>query len=292
MKPTDSFIDIIDGLIASRKVRLPVFDTTAARIQEEIGKEEPDVRLVEKLITGDQALTAKVLSVSNSSFYKGLTQVSTVRSAIVRLGINEVSNIVVMVTHENNFRSKNPFIDGVMRALWRHSLGCAQTAHWLAKHCGLTGIAHETFFAGLLHDVGKLFILTVIDDLVHAGRFGRAPSPALVTEAMDTLHTERGCTLMTHWNIPRKYALVVRDHHNEDFNQDNYLECMVRLADKTCNKMEIGLKPDPEIVLAATPEAIVLGLSDVDVAKMQIYLEDASVFQQQRSNSSKARAQA
>ena len=115
MKPTESFIHIIDNLIAKSKVRLPVFDTTAARIQQEIGKEEPDVKLIEKLITSDQALTAQVLSVSNSSYYKGLTQVSTVRNAIVRLGINEVSNIVVTVTQENNFQSKNPFVNGIMR---------------------------------------------------------------------------------------------------------------------------------------------------------------------------------
>lgn len=270
---------IIDNLIATSKVRLPVFDTTAARIQQETGKEEPNVNLIEKLITSDQALTAQVLSVSNSSFYRGLTQVSTVRNAIVRLGINEVSNIVVMVTHENNFQSKNPFVNDIMRQLWRHSLGCALASHWLAKHCGLTGIAHETFFAGLLHDVGKLFILTVIDDLVHSGKLTVDPSPALMMEAMDTLHTGHGYTLMSHWNIPEKYSTVARDHHNGEFDQDNYLDCIVRLADKTCNKMEIGLKVDPELVLVATDEAAALRLSDVDIAKMQIHLEDSSVYQ-------------
>lgn len=280
MNPTQSFIDIIDNLIAKSEVRLPVFNTTAARIQQEIGKEEPNVKLIEKLITSDQALTAQVLSVSNSSFYKGLTQVSTVRNAIVRLGINEVSNIVVMITHENNFQSKNPFVNDIMRQLWRHSLGCALASHWLAKHCGLTGIAHETFFAGLLHDVGKLFILTVIDDLVHSGALNVDPSPALVMEAMDTLHTGHGYTLMSHWNIPEKYSKVARDHHNETFDQDTYLDCIVRLADKTCNKMEIGLTTDPERVLVATDEAVALRLSDVDVAKMQIHLEDSSIYQE------------
>lgn len=280
MNPTESFIDIIDNLIAKSEVRLPVFNTTAARIQQEIGKEEPNVKLIEKLITSDQALTAQVLSVSNSSLYKGLTQVSTVRNAIVRLGINEVSNIVVMITHENNFQSKNPFVNDIMRQLWRHSLGCALASHWLAKHCGLTGIAHETFFAGLLHDVGKLFILTVIDDLVHSGALNVDPSPALVMEAMDTLHTGHGYTLMSHWNIPEKYSKVARDHHNETFDQDTYLDCIVRLADKTCNKMEIGLTTDPELVLVATDEAVALRLSDVDVAKMQIHLEDSSIYQE------------
>ena len=152
-------------------------------------------------------------------------------------------------------------------------------SHWLSKHCGLIGIAHEIFFAGLLHDVGKLFILTVIDDLLHNAKLAVDPPLALVMETMDTLHAEHGHTLLSHWNIPRKYSMVARDHHKEEFDQDNYLECIVRLADKTCNKMEIGLKADPELVLVATDEAVSLRLSDADIAKMQNHLEDSSVYQ-------------
>ena len=75
MSQQESFIEIIDKQLRSSKARLPVFNTTALRVQQEIAKSEPDIRLIEKLIVSDQALTAKVLSVSNSSFYKGLTQV-------------------------------------------------------------------------------------------------------------------------------------------------------------------------------------------------------------------------
>ena len=278
MKSTESLIGCIDNMIVSNRARLPVFDATAARIQREIGKEEPDVKLIEKLITGDQALTAQVLSVSNSSLYKGLTQVSTIRNAIVRLGINEVSNIVVMVTHEANFRSSNPYINEIMCSLWRHALGCALAAHWLARQCGLTGIAHEAFFAALLHDVGKLFILTVVDDLIHTGTPGAALCREAVMTAMNALHTGHGHKLMTHWNLPEKYAAVARDHHFESFNRDNLLECIVRLSDKSCNKMGIGLRADPEMMLVTSGEAVALRLSDVELAKMQKNLEESSVF--------------
>jgi len=186
MHQDSSFIEIVDKRLASSDTRLPVFNTTALRIQEEIAKEEPDLRSIEKLVASDQSLTAKVLSVSNSSFYKGLQQVSTVRNAIVRLGINEVSNIVMLVTHENNFCSKDSFVHGIMRKLWRHSVGCAIGSNWLAKQCGLHAMAHEAFFAGLLHDVGMLFILTVIDDLKHSNELKAQPSDALLIEAMDT----------------------------------------------------------------------------------------------------------
>jgi HD-like signal output (HDOD) protein len=278
MHQDKSFIEIVDQHLASSEARLPVFNTTALRIQQEIAKEEPNLRLIEKLIVSDQSLTAKVLSVSNSSFYKGLQQVATVRNAIVRLGINEVSNIVMLVTHENNFRSKDTFVHGIMRKLWRHSVGCAMGANWLAKQCGLHALAHEAFFAGLLHDVGMLFILSVIDDLKHTDESQAQPSNALLVEAMQTLHTNHGHSLMSQWNLPQKYSQIARDHHQEEIDPNNLLLALVRVADKACCKMGIGMDEDPSMMLAATAEAAVLHISEVDVAKMEIMLEDSQVF--------------
>jgi len=278
MVQQESFIEIIDQQLTSSNARLPVFNTTALRIQQEIAKQEPDIRLIERLIVSDQSLTAKVLSVSNSSFYKGLNQVATVRNAIVRLGINEVSNIVMLVTHENCFRSKDPFVHGIMRTLWRHSVGCAMGSNWLAKKCGLHGLAHEAFFAGLLHDVGKLFILTVIDDLKHSDDLNIQPSDALLIEAMNSLHANHGFSLMVHWNLPEKYCNVVRDHHNEEFESKDMLQVLVRLADKACLKQGIGMVEDPALVLVATPEAELLHISEVDLAQLEIMLEDSQVF--------------
>ena len=279
MSQQESFIEIIEEQLTSSNARLPVFNTTAMRVQQEIAKAEPDIRLIEKLIVSDQSLTAKVLSVSNSSFYKGLTQVDTVRNAIVRIGINEVSNIVMMVTHENNFRSNDPFVHGIMRKLWRHSVGCGMGSNWLAKKCALHGLAHEAFFAGLLHDVGKLFILTVIDDLKNTDDFDIRPSDSLLVEAMNSLHTNHGYSLMVQWNLPEKYCHIVRDHHQDPFDPEDMLQALVRLANKACRKLGIGMDAEPSLVLTATPEADALNLSEVDLARMQIMLEDSQVFE-------------
>jgi HD-like signal output (HDOD) protein len=279
MNQDKSFIEIVDTHLASSNARLPVFNATALRIQQEIAKDESDLQLIEKLIVSDQALTAKVLSVSNSSFYKGLQQVSTVRNAIVRVGINEVSNIVMLITHESNFRSKDPFVQGIMRKLWRHSVACAMGSNWLAKQCGLHSLAHEAFFAGLLHDVGMLFILTVIDDLKHSNEIETQPSDALLVEAMNTLHTHHGHSLMSHWNLPEKYSQIARDHHQEEFDGNNSLLALVRLADMACCKLGIGLDKDPSLVLIASPAAETLHISEVDLARMEIMLEDSQVFE-------------
>lgn len=269
-----SFLDIVQQHLDSKTTHLPPFDATAQRVRQEAMKEDPDVQLIEQLIVRDQAMTGQVLRVANSSFYKGLVKVSTVRNAILRLGINEVSNMVTLVTQKKNFQSKDPYINGIMRELWRHSVGCGVGAHWLAKQGGFPSLASEVFFAGLLHDVGKLFILAVVEDIRRSGNSGQQPSNAMQDEVMRSMHGKYGYELLKNWNLPDRYCNVTRDHHAEEFDPKDFLLLIVRLSDHACNKVGIGATADPSVVLSALPEAKILGISEVDLAQFEIQLED------------------
>ena len=275
MEAESSLVGMIDHFVASKKVKLPAFNATALRIQKEVAKAEPDSRLIEKLIVSDQSLTGEVLSVSNSSFYKGLTQVATVRDAIIRMGNIEVSNIVSLVAVQHNFQSKIPAMQKIMGKLWRHSVGCAIGANWLARQTGFQALAHETFIAGLLHDVGKLYVLKVVDDMKASGEIENLPSDTVIDELMQQLHTEQGYALMAQWNLPEKYCQIARDHHLAEFDGSNFLLVLVRLANQVCHKMGIGLIEDPSIVLLETPEAAQLQLSEMDLARLEVRLEDS-----------------
>jgi HD-like signal output (HDOD) protein len=278
MEAESSLVGMIDHFVESKKVKLPAFNATALRIQKEVAKAEPDSRLIEKLIVSDQSLTGEVLSVSNSSFYKGLTQVATVRDAIIRMGNIEVSNIVSLVALQHNFRSKIPAMHKIMGKLWRHSVGCAIGANWLARQTGFQALVHETFIAGLLHDVGKLYVLKVVDDMKASREIENLPPDTVIDELMQRLHTEQGYALMAQWNLPEKYCQVARDHHLAEFDGSNFLLVLVRLANQVCHKMGIGLIEDPSIVLLETPEAAQLQLSEMDLARLEVRLEDSQVM--------------
>jgi len=270
-----SFVDILDEHIKSEKTVLPPFNKTGLRIRQEVAKEEPEISVIEKLISCDQSLTSQVLRTANSAFYSGLMKVSTLHDAVVRLGVKEVSNIVILVTQRNHFRSKDPFVNEIMEGLWRHSVGCAIGAQWLSNQCGFKALSTEAFIAGLVHDVGKLFLLTVIEDICSSGKMTAQPSPALVNEIMNSLHTEHGYSLLKNWNLPETYCVIARDHHTEEFDSKDNLLAVVRLVNQACHKMGIGLKTDTDIVLAATAEAELLDLSEVSLAELEIKLEDS-----------------
>ena len=120
-----SLLDVINRYIAADTLSLPVFNNAAVRLQMELVKPEPDLRVIEQVITSDQALSSQVLKIANSAFYRGLVEVGTVRAAIIRLGMREIGRIVLMAASEQHFRSRDRTIALVMKKLWQHSVGCA-----------------------------------------------------------------------------------------------------------------------------------------------------------------------
>jgi HD-like signal output (HDOD) protein len=275
MKQEESLIEIADEFITDDKTVLLPFDRNTLRIQQEIAKEDPDTRLIEKLIASDPALTSQVLRLANSAFYKGLTKVSTVKSAIVRIGITEIANIVTLVTHGKNFQSKDAVVREILGKLWTHSVGCAIGSQWLTLRRGQRELCLEAFIAGLLHDVGKLFLITTIDAIRASGRIDARPSLELISELMETMHTKYGHALLKNWNLPEAYCEIALRHHDEECGDDNTLLLLVRLGNYACKKMGIGLHNDPTLLLAATPEAHSLGLSELALAELEIKLEDS-----------------
>ena len=272
-----SFLEVIKQYIEAGNIVLPVLNSAARNVQTELVKKEPDIRVLENLISKDQSLSGQVLQMANSAFYHGLAEIMTIKAAIVRLGIREVGNIALLAATKNQFKSKNKGLNIVMHKLWQHSVGCALGVQWLSKRCKLDEFGNRAFFAGLFHDVGKLFILMVIDQMKEKN-LNLPLTHALLMDAMAALHTQQGYNLMKQWNLPEEYCVIARDHHNKDFDSKNLLLLLVRLSDMACLKIGIGLVKDTSFILPATEEAHYLNLSEIDLAELEIFLEDTAIL--------------
>jgi HD-like signal output (HDOD) protein len=276
MRPKESFLEIIMEHLDSDETVLPIFDASVQRIQKEAAEKDPDLRTIEMLIGRDPALTGQVLKAANSAFYEGLTTVSTIHNAIIRLGTGELS---LLLLQQDDVGFLDSFCDNLVKNLWRHSMGCAIGAQWIAKQCRFDTLAQEAYIAGLLHDVGKLLLITVVENITRSGKKKLRPSNELLHEVLDNFHAEHGYLLLKRWNLPESFCKVAHEHHYEDVDPNDALLTIVRLANKACNKLGIGLSKDPSIILAAAPEANLLGLSEVFLAELEIILEDAMILQ-------------
>jgi HD-like signal output (HDOD) protein len=67
-----------------------------------------------------------------------------------------------------------------MEELWHHSAGCAVGAQWIAKESHSKELAYEAFTAGLLHDIGKLFLFKVVEMINLSEKITIKPSAELL----------------------------------------------------------------------------------------------------------------
>ena len=269
-----SLVDIMHERVSAKAQQLPVFHHVALKLMHVLAQEDYSIAQVAQMIIEDQALSSHVLRIANSAFFGGLSPVTTIRDAIVRLGARQVTQVVTVVTQSQQYRTKDKTMAAYMQMLWRHSLGCALGTKWFAEKTGYKELAQEGLLAGLLHDIGQLFLLKVLED-VHASEPELLLSKPMIVDVLQDMHVEQGTMLMQHWNIPALYDEIVRQHHHETYDTSNARLLMVRLVDMACKKAGIGLHHDPSIVLATTAEAQALGAKEVVLAELEIMLEDA-----------------
>jgi HD-like signal output (HDOD) protein len=250
---------------------LPIFSAVSLQLQLELIKNDPDIKIVEKLIVADQSLSSTVLKIANSVRYCGLVETTTVKSAIVRLGMSEIMRIVSTDISNKIFSSSDSQINAIMKKLWQHSVGCAFAAGILSNStaCGL--VQEEAFTAGLFHDIGKLLILKVVEEKKKKYKLFAIPNELLLA-SMDALHANHGYRLLNRIKLPRMYALVARDHHLERYNRQNLLLVLVKLANTICHQMGIGFVHNPSLDIMKTEEALLLNLTDPDLDKLRKYL--------------------
>jgi HD-like signal output (HDOD) protein len=274
MPAEPSLVEIIHERVSTETLQLPVFHHVALKLMHTLAKEDYSIAQVVQIITEDQALSSHVLRMANSAFFGGLSKITTIRDAIVRLGARQVTQIVTVVTQSQQYRSQDKTMATYMQTLWKHALGCALGTKWFAEKTGYKELAQEGLLAGLLHDIGQLFVLKVLEDVQASDPRMTLSKPVLV-EVLQHMHVEQGTMLMQHWHIPDLYGEIVRQHHAETYDTNNTLLLMVRLVDMACKKVGIGLHHDPAIVLTTTAEAQVLGAKEMVLAELEIMLEDA-----------------
>lgn len=255
---------------------LPVFNNVAVKLQQLLASRSFELDDIIELIGEDQSLSGRVLKVANSSYYAGLTQIATIKDAIIRLGAQEIANMAMLASQFEYYQSANEILNRTMQDLWRHALACAVGAKWLTRKAGFPGLAAESFMAGLLHDIGKLALLKVLDDLERSGAVPQRLTQQLVYTLLNELHAEVGYNLMKRWNFPEFYCEVASRHHDEWADTGNILLASVRLANLATHKTGRCVGPhEPEIALNDSLEARFLGLQELALEELTIVIEDA-----------------
>ena len=194
---------------------LPTLPEVALKVREVANN--PDVTAVQlaDVITTDAALSARLLKVANSPLYRGRVEVESVQTAVTRLGIPMIRNLVTSLVMEQMFRPTNKRLENRMRDLWQHSIEVAAASQVIAsKHPHIAN--DEALLAGLLHEIGALPILMKAADM---------PELLEDTRRLDTLienlYPKIGAAILKSWDFPETLVTVAAEHANLNRNSQN-----------------------------------------------------------------------
>ena len=164
-----------------------------------------------------------------------------------------------------------------MRKLWQHSVGTAMGYNGCPGDVGWMNSRSPAFFAGLFHDVGKLFVLMVADQMKEKNK-NLPITNALLMEVLNLLHTDQGYRLMKQWNLPEEYCVITRNHHDIDCDGKNLLLLLVRLAIWLASSLESVWQKTLLWYCRQARKPTNSNLSEIDLAELEILLEDTAVL--------------
>ncbi|MFQ5572561.1 MAG: HDOD domain-containing protein, partial [Rhodothermales bacterium] len=176
---------------------LPPISRVARRLISVTNGGDVDIRELASLISKDQAMTARILRVANSSFYGLPRRVETLSKAVVILGMHTVRSIALRAAMLG-MQPSGGALQTPVEALWKHSMAVASAAQLLAKRLKLPD-PEVAFVAGLLHDLGKVVLMEVLSErylrLLEHSDVATAPLHIREQSAFGITHMEAGHAL-------------------------------------------------------------------------------------------------
>ena len=206
-----------------------------------------------KVITNDPALGARILKVVNSAFYGLPGQIGSINRAIVLLGLNAVKNIAIAASLSKLFRGGKISESFDARDLWTHCVATATTSRMLAAKAGL-GLPDEAFLAGLIHDIGLMVEMQAmrakfVETIEHFNA-ARAAGGGTFRESelavIGATHEQFGMELCRVWKFPVSFQYVTGFHHHPGDLAETHraLASLVNIADHITAKLKLGFCAD------------------------------------------------
>lgn len=234
-----------------------------------------------KIITNDPALGARILKVVNSAFYGLPGQIGSINRAIVLLGLNAVKNIAIAASLAKLFRGGQICPQFNAKDLWTHSIAVGTGTRLLSQKIGL-GLPDEAFLAGLIHDLGIM-----VEIQARRAKFVEAiekmdATPGLTLRNAEAVtlganHEQFGTALCRTWKFPVSFSYVTGFHHRplELASSNRTLTGLVHIADIVAATSKLGFGRSIETDQISTELMQSLNLTAAQVDEVRAELPEA-----------------
>jgi HD-like signal output (HDOD) protein len=205
-----AFVQALASELSRGKVDLPSFPDIALRVRKVLGDEEVTQEQVVRVVGSEPALAARLMQIANSAALNFTGKpINDLRTAINRMGHNMVRSAAIAFAMSQ--LKKVDSLKGLEKPLddlWKSSAAVAAMSHAVAKR--YSKVNPDTgMLAGLLHGIGKLYILTRSSK--HPALFA---DQTTYNQIVRDWHSPVAKALLENWDMAAEIVVAVSDYED------------------------------------------------------------------------------
>ncbi|RJG11206.1 HDOD domain-containing protein [Massilia cavernae] len=242
---------------------LPSLPAVVMELLTCIDQEDVDISVLARKVSHDQALTAKVLRLANSSLFGLQVRVTTISQAITFLGFQTTRNLIISAAVTGCFpQAQCAGFDH--RAFWRHAIATAACAKVLARRVKFN--QDYAFTAGLLHDIGRQVLVSAYPaQYAQAIAASKAVDIELLEAERAVLgvdHVQAGVALAGHWNFSDTMRQAIARHHDPETPGAGLLATIVHVANAIVHALDLAGEADDLVPAVSSVAWTAMGLNE------------------------------
>jgi len=207
----DFLVHVKEELDNDRLV-LPTLPDIAIKVRNTVDKEGTTAQELADIIVTDAVLSARIIQVANSPLYKGNAEIKNIQLAVARLGSDTIRSLVTSFVMQQMYTPTSKSLEPHFQTIWEESINVSAISRALASFTPHLD-ADEAMLAGLIHQIGKLPILALADNI---------PSfrdhPKRLEKLLEKAHGPVAKIIMDSWNFPDDLKLVASEYCNMDYD--------------------------------------------------------------------------
>jgi putative nucleotidyltransferase with HDIG domain len=242
--------------------------------------DNPDLSLrdVAQVIETDPLIAAQIVRLANVAARAPASPIRSITDCVTRLGVSELQLFLIESAARRMFESSDRHIAQICRGLWSHSLAVAILSRDLVREAR-NPRADEGYLAGLLHDIGKPVVASLLLEAEKRLRGARTQSwimPAAWLRIISASHRRVGVALAGRWQLPESVRASIRDAGDYDPAEPHSLANAVRLAN-AITKLEgvyVGAMDEAATASTVSTGRALFGIDDAQLKYLTTYLKE------------------
>lgn len=194
---------------------LPTFPRHIIELQELCNNPEAFLTVIVEKVEIDPALVSDVLKLANSAGFFPSKRIETISDAVKVIGLKNLNSILIAISSRTILDKRYSKFEQI----WNHCNRTAFYARKLAVKFKLRTIFETAFLSGLLHDLGKIVLLSTnldltnkIADIVKDRKI--RTSTVMEEVSIGISHASLGELIAIKWEFPEYLTQAIKYHHS------------------------------------------------------------------------------